>query len=406
MAQAPWLKSLCGGFKAHRLGRPGWFLQEHRNRLRVVSAELPPRPGEPPESAATKRAFTLATPPGPATAAAALAEACQLFDRVQAGSWAWPDPTATPAGDDPGHLQPEHLERLVLQLQDRLVGEQMLHGTWERTWAPYLARLVATARERRWPDDEAFLAAFLRGWPPNCRARQMAYDRGRRLWKEAEWIWPNDLAPLRGNGKVAADPEGVRAFTDEEINQLREAIKRSRLIASDAVAWDVLICFGLRPKELQSLELQSRDGVLVAVVTRNKRSSRGISGARVVPAVPPFGWPADCFRLLERWKQHGLPPGVFAARSPGQLMTQQLRRLRLADELTTYGLRHAFALRLGLDLGLHVRESAELMGHSPAVHLATYGRRLDRPGLLAKVAGLRAGSALTDHPGNSEIQIQ
>jgi len=80
MAQAPWLKSLCGGFKAHRLGRPGWFLQEHRDRLRIVSAELPPRPGEPPESVATQRAFTLATPPGPATAAAALAEACQLFD--------------------------------------------------------------------------------------------------------------------------------------------------------------------------------------------------------------------------------------------------------------------------------------------------------------------------------------
>jgi hypothetical protein len=49
---------------------------------------------------------------------------------------------------------------------------------------------------------------------------------------------------------------------------------------------------------------------------------------------------------------------------------------------------------LGLDLGLHVREAAELMVHSPAVHLATYGRRLDGPGLQAKVAGLvkvRAG---------------
>jgi hypothetical protein len=134
MAQAPWLKSLCGGFKAHRLGRPGWFLQEHRDRLRIVSAELPPRPGEPPESVATQRAFTLATPPGPATAAAALAEACQLFDQMQAGSWDWPDPTATPAGDDPGHLHPEHLERLIQQLQDRLVGEQMASRTWQRCW--------------------------------------------------------------------------------------------------------------------------------------------------------------------------------------------------------------------------------------------------------------------------------
>ncbi len=394
MAQAPWLKSLCGGFKAHRLGRPGWFLQEHRDRLRIVSAELPPRPGEPPESGATRRAFTLATPPGPATAAAALAEACQLFDQVQAGRWAWPDPTATPAGDDPGHLLPEHIERLIQQLQARLVGEQMLRGTWDRTWAPYLSRLVATVRERRWPDDEALLAAYLRGWPPNSRARQMAYDRARRVWKEPGWNWPEELAQLRGNGKAAAAPEGVRAFTDQEIEQLREAIKGSKLTPADLVAWDMLTVFGLRPKELQALELQRRDGVLVAVVSRSKRSSRGNSGARIVPAVPPAGWPSDCSGLLERWRQLGLPPGVLAARSPGQALTQQLRRLRLPEELTAYGLRHAFALRLGLDLGLHVREAAELMGHSPAVHLATYGRRLDGPGLQAKVAELvkvRAG---------------
>ena len=59
--------------------------------------------------------------------------------------------------------------------------------------------------------------------------------------------------------------------------------------------------------------------------------------------------------------------------------------IELAKELTPYGLRHAFALRLGQELGLHVREAAELMGHSPQVHLSTYGRRLDQPKLLAKV---------------------
>jgi hypothetical protein len=30
------------------------------------------------------------------------------------------------------------------------------------------------------------------------------------------------------------------------------------------------------------------------------------------------------------------------------------------------------------------------MGHSPQVHLQTYGRRLDQPGLLAKVRQLQA----------------
>ncbi len=394
MARASWLRTLSQGFRDHRSGRSGWFLQEHRDRLRLVSTELPPRPGEPAGSPPTRRALTLTSPPGPATAATALAEACAVFDAVMAGTWSWPDPTAIPAGDDPGHLQPQPLQRLIRQLEARLVGEAMALGTWERTWSPYLSRLVAAAGERRWPDDEAFLAAFLRGWEPNSRARQMAYDRGRRLWREAGWPWPEELAALRGNGKAAADPEGVRAFTDAEIEQLREAIQRSRLAPAALVAWDALIVFGLRPKELQALELQLRDGALVAIVTRSKVSSKGSSGARTVPAVPPAGWPADCHGLLARWRAHGLPPGLLAARSPGQVLTQQLRRLHLPAELTAYGLRHAFALRLGLDLGLHVREAAELMGHSPQVHLQTYGRRLDGPGLRSKVAelvALRAG---------------
>jgi integrase len=370
------------------MGRVGWYLEANRERLRVVSAELPPRPGEPPEAVASRRAFTLQTPPGPATSAAALAEACGIFDAVMAGEWNWPDPEATPAADDPGHLSRAALERVKDQLRARLVGEQMVESTWQRTWRPYLDKLAATAGERRWPDDAALLGAFLRNWEPNSRARQMAYDRARRLWKEAGWPWPEGLARLRGNGKAAADPQGVRAFTDEEITQLREAIERSRLTPADLVAWDCLICFGLRPKELQALELRQAGGSLVAVVGRSKRSSKGSSGARTVVAVPPAGWPANCRGLLTRWREHGLPAGLVTMRSPGELLSQQLRRLHQPEGLTAYGLRHAFALRLGVELGLSVREAAELMGHSPAVHLSTYGRRLDAPKLQDKLAGL------------------
>jgi integrase len=84
--------------------------------------------------------------------------------------------------------------------------------------------------------------------------------------------------------------------------------------------------------------------------------------------------------------------------SPGERLAKQLERLhqqkaaegQLRPDLVPYGLRHAFALRLGVDLGLSVREAADLMGHSPAVHLSTYGRQLDRPKLLSKIAGLVA----------------
>jgi hypothetical protein len=197
MSSPPWLRNCSRAFKAHRLGRPGWFLEVHRERLRLVSAELPLRPGEPAEAGAgVRRAFTLQAPPSPATSAAALSEACVIFDAVMAGAWSWPDPDATPAADAPGHLDPAVLERLIVGLRDRLVGEVMAAGTWERTWGPYLARLAATAAERRWVDDPGLLGAYLRRWPPNSRSRQMAYDRARRLWKEAGWPWPEELATM------------------------------------------------------------------------------------------------------------------------------------------------------------------------------------------------------------------
>lgn len=364
-----------------------------RDRLRVVSGELPPRADEPPGSPPKRRAFTLATPPGPSTAAAALRECCAVFDAVMVGTWRWPDPEAIPGPEDERRLAPATLERLVGKLEEAVVGEKLAPRTWERMYAPYLRELVLVAGQRHWPSDRELLEAVLKTWPPNSRARQMAHDRIRRLWKEAGWEWPDAMAELRGNGKAAASPQGVLAFTDEELVELRHRIEKSRLTDADLVAWDAVVVFGLRPAELQGLEITVDEGVPLAHVSRQKKSSKGSSGTRTVPAVPPTGWPTDCFGLAGRWRAHGIPAGMVAARSPGQVLTQQLRRLRaqepvsvsLDEELTAYSARHAFALRLAQQIGLHPREAAELMGHSPAVHLSTYGRRLDSPKLVSSV---------------------
>lgn len=394
-APPPWLADLRRSFKRHRQGRPGWILGEARDRLRIVSDELPPRPGESPAEGEKRRSITLTTPPGPSTAAAALAEACDIFDQVMAGSWAWPDPDA-PAAGDPARLAPANLARVRVRLCAELVGERISERTWHRAYLPYLSKLEDLAGQRVWPQDEELLAAVLRSWEPNSRARQMAHDRIRALWREAGWPWPEGITTLRGNGRAAADPAGVIGFNDLEIEELRRRILRSRLTTADLVAWDCLIVFGLRPAELKALALQEQGGALVAVVSHEKKNSKGKVGARSVPAVPPAGWQRDCHGLLERWQLHGLPAGLVAMPSPGQALTQQLRRLQeqqcaegeIRPDLTTYGLRHAFAIRLGVDLGLSVREAAELMGHSPAVHLQAYGRQLDRPKLLDKVAAM------------------
>jgi hypothetical protein len=80
----------------HRLGSVGWYLESKKNRLHLVSAELPLRPGGTAEQGYQRWAFTLQAPPGPTTATAALSEACAVFDAVMANTWRWPDPDSTP----------------------------------------------------------------------------------------------------------------------------------------------------------------------------------------------------------------------------------------------------------------------------------------------------------------------
>jgi integrase len=386
-ASSRWLPDLSRAFKRHRVGRPGWFIELHRDRLRIRSRELPPRPGEPADGRC--RVFTLATPPGPSDAAHALAEACAVFDAVLEGTWTWPCEAEPGMAEEVAGLpSPARVQQLAQRLRGELVGERMVAGTWERTWKPYLAALERCAADGH-PDETTLLQGYLKGWPAGSRARQMGYDRGRALWQYAGWKWPEDLKGLRGNGKAAVHPEGVRAFTDAEITTLRERIQAStRLTPGDLLAWDCLIAFGLRPVELQGLDLHQENGTIVASISRAKKSSKGSSGIRKVPAVPPADWPKGCHDLLQRWKAHGLPPNLLTTRSPGQILSRQLQRLHMPEDLTSYGLRHAFALRLGLELGLHVREAADLMGHSPQVHLQAYGRRIERPALLRKVAEL------------------
>jgi hypothetical protein len=113
------------------------------------------------------------------------------------------------------------LKRLVDRLQNAVLPEKVSESTWRRMYLPFMARLLSVAEERQWRDDIGLLSNVLRQWEPNSRARQMAHDRFRQLWQQARWEWPAEVAVMRGNGKAAASPEGVRSFTDSEIEELR-----------------------------------------------------------------------------------------------------------------------------------------------------------------------------------------
>jgi hypothetical protein len=93
--------------EASRASCPGWLDDIRkafkRYRLRLLSHELPLRPGEvlDPERAKTKRSLYLEALPGPNTTAAAITELCAIFDGVIAGTWSWPDQASLLSKADP-----------------------------------------------------------------------------------------------------------------------------------------------------------------------------------------------------------------------------------------------------------------------------------------------------------------
>ena len=144
----------------------------------------------------------------------------EQLDQVMAGSWAWPDPDGLDANAD-DKLSPATLEKLVLRLRGALIGETIVESTWKGSYSGYFQKLIEVAGQQRWQSEPDLLEQTLRTWEPNSRSRQIGHDRLRRLWREAGWDWPDAISKMRGNGKAAAPTEGVRAFSDAEVAELR-----------------------------------------------------------------------------------------------------------------------------------------------------------------------------------------
>ena len=96
------------------------------------------------------------------------------------------------------------------------------------------------------------------------------------------------------------------------------------------------------------------------------------------------------------WVEYQLPKASLVAAkkvSPSEVLVGQLDRLKkssrkinceIDSDLTPLGCRHGYAVRIHTDLNLTSKEGADVMGHSEAVHLSTYGQVLDTPKTLSK----------------------
>lgn len=64
----------------------------------------------------------------------------------------------------PLNWSPETLNKVAQRMRQKLVGERMGPGTWDRTWAPYLKRLEEVAGERGWHGETSLIRSYLRQW--------------------------------------------------------------------------------------------------------------------------------------------------------------------------------------------------------------------------------------------------
>jgi len=267
--------------------------------------------------------------------------------------------------------------------QHKLRSGEIKESTWERLYKPRMALLLKTAKGPPSPrDGKHLLEAQADLWRqrPGCRTRrlQIQYTAALLRWGVSEgllpahWAPPPDLASTIGRSresKTITTPIGV-----EHILAMIQAIPDPRW----RLAFQLINAFGLRPEELQHLQL--RQGRLWC--TYEKVASRGKTKPRPLRLLPCDSW-AAAWNLVETFDPALLPPmrAGFGSDSFSRYLLrrehwQNLRRQYDAqgEKLVLYSCRHGYAHRAHVICDLPPKVVAAAMGHSVQTHLAAYSR--------------------------------
>lgn len=232
------------GFRRVSQGRTGWTLVVRQDGLRVVRSSRPPRPDEPADAPPHRRSIPLVPPSEPTSRIPrAKRVSCSMPFALVPGAGlihllCWKEAQASGGPATGGPIASGGCGR-----EGR--GIDVAPGVSALPFPPDHRR-----GKRQWEDAE-LLATMLRQWEPNTRARQMAHDRLHPPWRQAHWSRPPERATVGGNGKAAAAPEGVQRFTDGRSGSCEPLASRNlKRLKLELLAWDLLICLGLRPAEL------------------------------------------------------------------------------------------------------------------------------------------------------------
>jgi len=278
-------------------------------------------------------------------------------------------------------LAPGDWEELIAAFREhKLISGEIKPSTWHRVYRHHMNHVLGAVAAVAPPQNaKQLLEALARIWAdkPGGRTRQIQIQSTAALlrWAVAErrlgedWEPPQDLAVFVGRSRAA------KAITTplevEHILALVRAIPDARW----RFAFQLMAAYGLRPEELQHLQI--RQGRLWCMY--EKVASRGKTRPRVLRPLP---W-ADGWRLEERFPTQELPPmqpglggGYVGHYLMNRPLWKELRRVYEAkgEKLVPYSCRHGYAHRAHVICDLPPKVVAAAMGHSVQTHLAAYSR--------------------------------
>jgi hypothetical protein len=204
---------------------------------------------------------------------------------------------------------PAHWAGLVSSFREhKLISGKIKSSTWHRVYRHHMNHVLGAMSKPTPPQNaKQLLDALARIWAdkPGGRTRQIQMQTTASLlrwavaerWLGEEWEPPQDLAPFMGRSRA---PKAITTPLEVEyILALVQAIPDSRW----RFAFQLMAAYGLRPEELQHLQL--RQGRLWCMY--EKVASRGKTRPRVLRALPCDHW-AEGWQLEEGFPTQQLPP--------------------------------------------------------------------------------------------------
>ncbi|WP_143467600.1 site-specific integrase [Leptolyngbya ohadii] len=258
-------------------------------------------------------------------------------------------------------------ERHFLEHLAKAGNPGSVRTTWEKTYAPYLRKLEATAQNHSQFTIAEAIYRTIQEIPADSRSRQVCCTAFNALAEFLDLELSIDLKTLAGTYSPSKT-QMRRLPSDEEIIAGFEAIPNPAW----RFVYGIMATYGLRNHEVFFCDyaalIQQEAEAVIEVLPTTKTGSH-----QVWPFYPEW---VDRFNLHEiQLPSLNLDLNQTTLQRIGQQVATQFRRYQIP--FSPYDLRHAWAVRT-IHFGIPDTVAARMMGHSVAIHTRTYHRWITR----------------------------